>query len=206
MQGLLWWKMVTISAALRKAERVRICYNQEMQSNKHDKDRLFSQLYEALSKKVFRYIYFRTHDKEIANDITQSVFLRAYQKIERLRPGEEASYIMTIARNALIDYYRSRKITIEYDEAVPSVNPFIPQDDSPEDIHKSKEDVIFIEKIIQSLPETDQEIVRLHAILEWSYPEISKHLKLKEEAVRKRYSRALGNIREIIIKLYPDYE
>ena len=177
-----------------------------MESHKNDKNKLFSELYGVLNQKVFRYIYFRTHDKNVASDLTQTVFLKTYEKFDRLRRGEEASYIMTIARNALIDYYRSRKITIEYDEAAPSVNPFIPQDDSPEEIHVAKEDVIFIERVLQDLPETDQEIVRLHAILEWSYPEISKHLKLKEEAVRKRYSRALQNIREIIIKLYPDYE
>jgi len=171
-----------------------------------EKDKRFSELFNAFSQQIFRYIYIRTHDEELANDITQTTFMKTYQKIESIGHEKEKSYIMTIAKNLLIDHYRTRKIYVEYDETSPSCNPLQYKSDSIENILAKEEDSKFINKILDNLEDEDAEIIRLRAVLDWSYTEISEYLKQNEAAIRKRYSRALEKLREIIISLHPQYE
>lgn len=65
--------------------------------------------YEEWYDKIYRYCYYRLHQKETAEDITQETFLRFFQK-ERHWLGEYPLKAMyTIARNLCIDERRKKK-------------------------------------------------------------------------------------------------
>lgn len=171
-----------------------------------EKEKRFSDIFEASVEQVFRYVYVRTKDKELAEDITQTTFMKVYEKIDSIKEDKEKQYTITIAKNLLIDYYRKNKINIEYDETLPSCNPLEYSPHLTEEKIFKKEDIDFVIKIINQLEPYDGELVRLRAILEWSYKEISEYLETNEATIRKQYSRALEKLREIIINKYPKYE
>lgn len=64
--------------------------------------------------KVFRFCYWKVHNKEIAEDITQETFLR-YFKSNYQEKGKELNYLYTIARNLCIDEYSKSKIEFTID-------------------------------------------------------------------------------------------
>lgn len=70
----------------------------------------FMSLFEANSDAIFRHIYMRVHERELATDLTQDSFTRMWQtmsqgkKIDNLR-----AFLYRIAHNAIIDYYRKKK-------------------------------------------------------------------------------------------------
>ncbi len=163
----------------------------------------FESMYEELSQTVFRYVYLRTRDREVSVDLMQTVFVKVFQSIHKIREGEEAPYVITVAKNTLIDFFRTKKNNVEYDDDVHCTPDILNTDQNPVfEEFVLKENIVFIEKALSMLSETDAEIVRMRALLDWSYQEISVYLKKEESAVRKRYSRAMEKLKEIIEKMY----
>jgi RNA polymerase sigma-70 factor (ECF subfamily) len=72
----------------------------------------FRELYEKYSRKVFNYFYYRVgFHKDIAEDLMQETFVRAYKYLPRfsIRSYSYLAYLMTIAHNLLVDFYRKPK-------------------------------------------------------------------------------------------------
>ena len=55
--------------------------------------------------RIYRYCYFRLHNAQIAEDITQETFLRFFNKDLSLDSSRELPYLYTIARNLCIEEY-----------------------------------------------------------------------------------------------------
>src|SRR5512138_2337427 len=84
----------------------------------------FSQLYEAYFERVYRFVYFRVADAEMAEDLASQVFLKAWENLHRYRPhGPFLAWLYAIARNTVIDTYRTRRQVVSLDEAAPIPAP-----------------------------------------------------------------------------------
>lgn len=59
--------------------------------------------------KIYRYCYFRMHQREAAEDITQETFLRFLENGTYRNTGRQLQYLYTVARNLCIDMYRNEK-------------------------------------------------------------------------------------------------
>lgn len=83
----------------------------------------FEAIYKKYTQKIFDYFWYRVgHQKEIAEDLLQETFIRAYKNLSRfnLRSSSYYSYLLTIAHNVLVNYYRKpRPITLESIGEVP---------------------------------------------------------------------------------------
>ena len=70
----------------------------------------FGKVYDSLVEKVYRFIFFKVESRETAEDLTQGVFLKALENIEKYRKNTSfLAWIYTIARNSVIDHYRTKK-------------------------------------------------------------------------------------------------
>lgn len=103
--------------------------------------------------KIFRYCYYKIHDRDIAEDLTQETFLRFLESPHYRDMGKELRYLYTIAANLCRDAFHRRQ-TEELDENL--------ADD------KDYEDFILtnvaLGSAIKKLPEEDKEIVILRYI------------------------------------------
>ncbi len=150
----------------------------------------FGKLYELYVEKIYRYIFFRVNqDKHTAEDITEVVFIRAWEKLHMFRKGSFQAWLYTIARNAVIDHYRSDKPTAMLHENIAE------ETDHEEKVFLSIE-VEKVMKSMQKLTEEQQEIITLKFINDMSNKEIAKILKKKEDAIRALQYRALQALRE----------
>ena len=73
------------------------------------------EIYEEYYLKVLRYINSQVNNYHLAEDLCSEVFLRVYEKLDTFnnKKASMSTWIFTIARNRLIDYYRSRKVEEE---------------------------------------------------------------------------------------------
>ena len=77
-----------------------------------------SQIYEDYHMKVLRYIQGQVNDYYLAEDLCSDVFMKVYEKLESFneKKASISTWIFTITKNTLIDYYRTRKVTSEIPE------------------------------------------------------------------------------------------
>ena len=106
-------------------------------------------------EKIFRYCFFKVHDREAAEDITQETFLRFLESPNYTDINKELRYLYTIAGNLCADHFR-RKPAEELSEDIPDESDF--------------EDCILnsaaLGTAIRSLPQEDRELVVLRYINE----------------------------------------
>jgi RNA polymerase sigma-70 factor, ECF subfamily len=75
----------------------------------------FGQLYDAYSDTVYRYIYYRVSNKQLAEDLSSETFLRALRRISTFtwQGRDFGAWLVTIARNLVADHFKSSRYRLE---------------------------------------------------------------------------------------------
>ncbi len=135
-------------------------------------------------------------------DLEQEVLLKAWQNLNKYdkTKGTLKTWLLTITKNILIDYYRSKsyKYLIDNIEDSTDLLETIPSLElSPDELIDQKKRQIIVFKALQSLPKKLRDIVVLYEYEELTYEEIAKKLNLPIGTVKSR----LSNARLILKKL-----
>ncbi|MEG1947416.1 MAG: RNA polymerase sigma factor [Lachnospiraceae bacterium] len=67
-------------------------------------------------EKIYAFCYFKVHNREVAEDITQETFLKYFETTQYLEKGKKLAFLYTIARNCCNDYFRKTKQTTDIDD------------------------------------------------------------------------------------------
>ncbi len=80
----------------------------------------FGELYDHYVGQIYRFVYSRLRDQELAEDVTSEVFFKALRAIHRYKPSGHpfSAWLYQISVNAIADHYRSRKPESDIDDAV----------------------------------------------------------------------------------------
>src|SRR5579872_5748020 len=77
----------------------------------------FGSIYNLYFEKIYRFIYYRVSHKEVAEDLAEDVFLKAFSKISSIKNDDSfEGWLYQIARNKVIDYYRDKKQLVDLSE------------------------------------------------------------------------------------------
>ena len=156
---------------------------------------VFSALYDEYMPKVFAYIRYKVDSDETTEDLTSTVFEKALTSFEKYSKDRAAfsTWIFTIARNTVIDHYRSgaHRHQVSLDEATEVVS------DRPtpeEEAEKATEKECLL-RCLATLPEQDRELIQLKFNAEMTNRQISRMLHLTESNVGVRLFRAVKKLR-----------
>jgi RNA polymerase sigma factor (sigma-70 family) len=157
----------------------------------------FIKLVLPFKDKVFRMAKRLLISKEEAEDATQEVLVKLWNKSEVLdQYNSIEAMAMTMTKNYCLDQLKSKRasnvalVHSNYSDATSSVHKQI----------EDKDNLIWVEKIINDLPEQQKLIVQLREIEEMEYNEIAIILDMNETAIRVALSRARKIIREKMTK------
>ena len=157
----------------------------------------FGQLYDACVDRVYRFIFFRVSDVPTAEDLTSQVFLKAWQNLGRYRPnGPILAWLYAIARNSVIDHYRTFKQTVSLDEAA----PLAAQDIKLDDLVEFKSEMGSLQESLKYLTEEQQEVLILKFIAEYDTDQIARRMGKSEGAIRALQMRALQALAKVMKK------
>lgn len=150
----------------------------------------FGQLYDAYMERIYRFVYFRVEDQQTAEDITSQVFLKAWSNLDRFSFNRTPylAWLYTIAHNAVIDHYRTRKVTAALDDVQLS------QQDHAEAVENDIDltaEMKSIKNALQMLTDDQQKVLTLKFIEGMSNNEIARHLGKREGAIRALQMRGL---------------
>ena len=163
-----------------------------VQSAQSGDSEAFAQLYDAYLERVYRYIYFRVSDDATAEDIASEVFLKAWEHLDRYRFGSSPflAWLYTIARNQVIDYYRTSKESVSIDEIVSLPS----KENAVDEQVESRFDMQSMRDALQFLTEEQQEVLILRFIAGLETHEIAREMKKAEGAIRALQMRALQTL------------
>jgi RNA polymerase sigma-70 factor, ECF subfamily len=160
---------------------------------KRTQEQRFLEAYDQFADGIFRFVYFKTSNREQALDITQDVFTKAWDKIVQ---GEEVrefkAFLYKIAHNAVIDYYRKRK-NVSLDQMIIEQNYDVEYQGHVK-AHASAESRLVLDHVSQLEPKY-REVVTMRYVHDLSPREIAAIIGETENVVSVRLNRALKALR-----------
>lgn len=165
-----------------------------------------AELIDRHKNKVYGFIFSKVLDKDIAEDIFQDTFVKVILTLKEGKYNEEGKFlpwVMRIAHNLSIDYFRSRRrmpvIGETFMDEEFSIFDFLadPEDCSETKIIKEQIDKELIQ-IIDYLPEDQQEVLRLRIFKGLSFKEIAEETDVSINTALGRMRYALINLRKVI--------
>ncbi|HLH77988.1 MAG TPA: RNA polymerase sigma factor [Candidatus Binataceae bacterium] len=158
-------------------------------------------LYRDHHERILRLCRVMLADEQSAQEITQEVFLRSYQ---RMAVGEQplswGAWLTRVAANACRDVRRSawcRRLSprVELEEI-----PLEPGHDTPEHSLERQELCRRVWQQCLRLPRRQREVLVLRRLEQWPIEEVAEALGLSEGAVKRHLFRALQRLRKVLVE------
>ena len=174
--------------------------NDYLQGNKS----ALSTLLEKYNSRVRNYLRMMVGDDDVAADIAQETFIKAVSVIDEGRytdSGKFLSWIMRIAHNKALDYFRSQKSNNSVSESSAGYNVLGTMkyaDRSIEDSMISDQISADIRALVELLPDEQREVVKLRYYSDLSFKEIAEQTGVSINTALGRMRYALINLRKMI--------
>ena len=163
-----------------------------------------SQLIDRHSKRVRDYIRMMVKDHDVADDILQETLIKAVRVIDEGRyadTGKFLSWVLRIAHNQVIDYFRSQKsqrTVSESDAGYNVLGTLRFAERNVEDRMISEQIEADVRRMIDSLPEEQREVVMMRFYAGMSFQEIADQTEVSINTALGRMRYALINLRKMI--------
>ena len=154
----------------------------------------FGKLYDIYLDTVYRYVYYKVRGSAEAEDLTAQVFLKAWEAMPRYRFREVpfVHWLMRLARNAVIDRYRTARTHEGLDERQRS-----PELD-PQAEYLREEGAKDLVEAVRRLPEEYRTVITLRFMQDMSYQELAELMGKSPGALRVIQHRALLALRKLL--------
>ncbi|MDR3024970.1 sigma-70 family RNA polymerase sigma factor [Chryseobacterium sp.] len=171
----------------------------------------FMLLYDRYWDSLYNFVFVRTRDKEIAEEILQNLWVKILENTDTIQTDDSESakgYLLRHLHYRILDFYNS------YKKAPPTLS--IDEFDIPSELEISDTDYFeileeneinsllsMIDEVVARLPSTEQQVYDMRIRKNMSVNETAEALGISNKTVSNKLSKALGEIRE---QLNPEYQ
>lgn len=157
----------------------------------------FGDLYERYLHEIQRYVFYRVANRFDAEDLTETVFLKAWEALPRFETSNVnlRAWLYRIAHNVTVDYYRTARATLDVMK-----QKLWDKDPSPEHQIQDQDVNRQLVELIQSLDTNLQQVILCRFVSGMSHAETAEVLGIKEGHVRVLQLRALQKLRRLLEK------
>lgn len=159
--------------------------------------------------KIFRSIYMKVRDGALAQDIFQDTFIKVVKTLKAGAYNEEGKFLpwaMRIAHNLVIDHFRktnkvkmiSESSSLKEDYSI--FNTLKLEDENIEQSITRTELEVQIVDLVEHLPETQREILKMRLFREMSFKDIAEQEDISINTALGRMRYALINLRKLMDK------
>lgn len=157
----------------------------------------FGQLYDHYVSQIYRFVLLKVAGKAEAEDLTHEVFLSAWQNLDsyNFQGFPFSSWLYQIARNKVIDHYRTKKSNISFENLEESALKIVGV------VENDLDKVLDVEKVkiaITKLSPEQQDVIVMKFVEDLENEEIAKALGKTEGAIRLLQHRAVNNLKELL--------
>lgn len=161
-------------------------------------------LFEFYFERIYGLAYRLLGERTAAEDVSQEVFRKVYRAADQLDPGRDPGpWLLSITHNVCRDLWRSRghkqsRRTASIDEHEALRATLSAPGENPEQATLRRERELAVQDALMKLPEPMRTVIVLHDYRGMSHEEISVVVGASYAAVRKRYSRALARLAQLL--------
>lgn len=168
----------------------------------------FGQIYDRYFDMVFRFTYFRTGSRQLAEDLTADTFLRALKRIGSFtwQGRDLGAWLVTIARNLVADHYKSGKYRLEAATDDLALMGAADATDSRVGWHRSDPETAVVDhfsnvallKAVKQLNPEQQDCIVLRFLQGFSVTETALAMDKNEGAIKALQYRAVRTLRRLL--------
>lgn len=193
---------MTITSGIIEAENYHIDQSQisveeeEIRLAKSD-PKAFKPLYERYFERIYRYVYHRVEDKEIAFDITSTVFYNALKNLQSYKNKgfPFSSWLYKIAFNEIQQHYRRTKSQPVLSLSAKALSDII--ESLPENDYPINDEQLFT--ALEALKDDEIEIINMRFFENRSFKEIANILEMGESACKMKVYRIIEKMKQTLI-------
>lgn len=169
----------------------------------HGDEQALAKLIDIHQVKIYSFIFSKVRDRDLTEDIFQETFIKVIHTLKKGKYNEEGkfvSWVVRIAHNLIIDYYRKyNKMPLQRESEEYSIFQHM-QDHSPsaEDALTKMQAEKEICDLLELLPPDQQEVVRLRIFEDLSFKEIAEKTGVSINTALGRMRYAVLNMRKIL--------
>ena len=152
--------------------------------------------------RILNFIYRFLGSRQVAEDLTQEVFMKVYNNARRYRPQSKfQTWLYTIAKNTCLNELRRKKgLMVSLDEPLELGHGILTKEIAdpgmnPDSEFLQKEKIALVRTAISELPENQRIAIILRRYDDFSYAEIAATLDVTDKAVKSLLSRAKVNLK-----------
>jgi RNA polymerase sigma-70 factor (family 1) len=153
----------------------------------------FFKIYEAFWYDVYLIAYRRLGKKDVAEELTQDLFLKLWEKRQTLKPEKISNYLFVAIKNSVIDHIHSGLVVNRYldfhkafsESSCETTQNTVDFDDLTQ----------AIERGLSKLPIKTREVFKLSRMSNWTPDKIARHLNLSEKTVGYHLTKSLKFMR-----------
>lgn len=165
----------------------------------------FDLLLSRNQSKLFSYILFVVHDRDIANDVFQETFVKIITRLQQGKyspTGKFAAWTMRIAHNVIMDWYRAQKadkiVEAPRENDLSNIGGADVQIGNIENEFVSSQTLSDIKKLMNHLPAPQREVVFMRFYQEMSFKEIAETTGVSINTSLGRMRYAILNLRRMV--------
>lgn len=158
----------------------------------------FSQIYDQCFEKIYRFIFLKVNSLELTQDLCSETFVRAWESYQK-NPNLDnpSAFLYRIARNLVIDYYRTK----DRNQFIsPEVVPIADPSPSIEEKIAFNSELDQVRLVLADLKEDYQNVIIWRYLDDLSMPQVAKMMEKSEAATRVTLHRALKALKDQINK------
>ena len=157
-----------------------------------------AEIYNLFFERVYRFIFYRVSHKETAEDLTEDVFVKLFKNLRKLQELKAfEGWLFQIARNQVIDYYRSKRQVVPLEEIE---NTLEYETNIVDLVNLKTEQTVFI-KLLKELSAEQQQVLKLKFFEDLENDTIAQIMNKTEGAIRVIQHRAITKLKELVDNL-----
>ncbi len=167
-------------------------------------ERCLQVLIDRHKNKIYSYILMLVKQQELAEDIFQDTFIKVIQNLKRgkyVDNGRFPSWVMRIAHNLVIDFYRKQKhmkVVSNDDNDYDLLNSTKYAESTVEDKMVYSQILSDVSELLELLPDNQKEVVKLRHYMGLSFKEIAEETGVSINTALGRMRYALINMRTMV--------
>ncbi len=158
----------------------------------------FGALYDHYNQPVYRFIYYRVSSQTLAEDLLSETFFRALRSMSNFqwRGKEFGAWLMTIARNLVVDHYKSGRTRLETTTDDLSAHEGVTEGPEDEVIAGLTNEILH--EALATLPTEQHECLVMRFLSGQSIAETAQALGRTEGAIKQLQLRAVRNVAKVL--------